>query len=79
MRASAGPSGRRPTISPGEGPGPHPQRDRLQKDLNDITGGVYTERRNQVVANTEKAALATAQADFDRLDEEGRRNGWPRG
>ena len=53
----------------------------IQKDLNDITGGVYTERRNQVVAmlNTEKAALATAQADFDRLDEEGRRNGWPRG
>jgi len=55
--------------------------DNIQKDLNDVTGGVYTERRNQVMnmLNTEKAALAAAQADFDRLDEEGRRNGWPRG
>ena len=53
----------------------------IQKDLNDITGGVFTERRNQVLSmlDTEKAALSSAQSELDRLDEEGRRNGWPRG
>jgi hypothetical protein len=53
----------------------------LQKDLDDVTGGIYTERRNQSLANfnREKAALAAAEAELSRLDEEGRRNAWPRG
>jgi hypothetical protein len=53
----------------------------IQKDLNDVTGGIYTERRNTVVKMLadEQAALAAAQAELDRLDAEGRRNGWPRG
>ena len=53
----------------------------IQKDLNDVTGGVYTERRNTVVKMLadEQAALASAQANLDRLDAEGRSNGWPRG
>jgi hypothetical protein len=53
----------------------------IQRDLNDITGGVYTERRNAVLKmmSDEQAALASAQAELDRLDAEGRSNGWPRG
>lgn len=52
----------------------------IQRDLNDITGGVYTERRNAVLKmmSDEQAALASAQAELDRLDAEGRSNGWPR-
>jgi len=53
----------------------------IQKDLNDLSGGIYTERRTQVLGmlNTEQAALASAQSELSRLDEEGRSNGWPRG
>ena len=52
----------------------------IQKDLNDVSGGLYTDRRNTVMKMLadEQAALATAQADLDRLDAEGRSNGWPR-
>ena len=53
----------------------------IQRDLNDVSGGVYTERRTTVVKmlGDEQAALASAQAELDRLDAEGRSNGWPRG
>ncbi len=53
----------------------------IQKDLNDVTGGIYTERRNTVIKMLadEQAALVSAQAELDRLDAEGRSNGWPRG
>ena len=52
----------------------------IQKDLNDITGGIYTDRRTAVMKmlTDEQAALASAQAELDRLDAEGRSNGWPR-
>lgn len=52
----------------------------IQRDLNDITGGIYTDRRNAVLKMMadEQAALASAQAELDRLDAEGRSNGWPR-
>jgi hypothetical protein len=53
----------------------------IQKDLNDVTGGIYTERRNTVLKMLadEQAALTSSQAEVDRLDAEGRSNGWPRG
>jgi hypothetical protein len=52
----------------------------IQRDLNDVTGGIYTDRRNAVLKmlTDEQAALASAQAELDRLDAEGRSNGWPR-
>jgi hypothetical protein len=54
--------------------------DNIQRDLNDLTGGVFTERRNQVLKmlDDEKAKLAAAQATLTQLEEEGRRAGWPR-
>jgi hypothetical protein len=54
--------------------------DNIQRDLNDVTGGVFTERRTQVLKmlDDEKAKLAAAQAELQALDDEGRRNGWPR-
>jgi len=54
--------------------------DALQRDLNDFSGGIYTERRTQVLTkfDDEKAKLAAAQAELTALDDEGRRNGWPR-
>jgi hypothetical protein len=53
----------------------------IQKDMNDVSGGLYTERRNTVakMLADEQAALTAAQAELDRLDNEGRANGWPRG
>lgn len=54
--------------------------DNLQRDLNDPTAGTYTDRRVQAekLFQSEKASLAAAQAEVERLDDEGRRNGWPR-
>jgi hypothetical protein len=54
--------------------------DNITRDLNDPTAGTYTDRRVQTetLLASEKASLAAAQAELDRLDEEGRRNGWPR-
>ena len=54
--------------------------DRIQTDLNDLSAGVYTDRHRTVLKmfDEEKAKLAAAQAELATLDEEGRRNGWPR-
>jgi hypothetical protein len=54
--------------------------DNITRDLNDPTSGTYTDRRVQTekLLASEKASLAAAQAEVDRLDDEGRRNGWPR-
>jgi hypothetical protein len=52
----------------------------VQRDLNDPTAGTYTDRRVQLqkLFDSEKASLAAAQAEVEQLEEEGRRNGWPR-
>jgi len=54
--------------------------DTLQLELNDLSGGIFTDRRTQLVKkfDEEKAKLAAAQAELETLDDEGRRNGWPR-
>ena len=78
---SGGRNGRRPTTSAKEKVRVHQLNvSNIQKDLNDITGGIYTDRRNAVMKmlTDEQAALASAQAELDRLDAEGRSNGWPR-
>ena len=50
----------------------------IQKDLNDISGGVYTPRRAGAQAKLEEAQknLATAQQMLADAQEEGRRNGY---
>ena len=51
---------------------------KIQQDLNDVTGGVYSQRRNEVVKMLEeqKQALAKGQGEIATLEEEGRRNAW---
>jgi hypothetical protein len=48
--------------------------------LNDISGGVWTERRNNVLKMLDetKVKLAAAQAELAALEDEGRRSGFPR-
>jgi hypothetical protein len=54
--------------------------DAIQRDLNDISGGVWTERRNNVLKMLDetKVKLAAAQAELAALEDEGRRSGFPR-
>jgi hypothetical protein len=54
--------------------------DLLQRDLNDVSGGVYTERRNALLKQhaDQSAALKAAQDELAALEEEGRRSGFPR-
>jgi hypothetical protein len=51
---------------------------KIQTDLNDLTGGIYGNRRLEVLKlmENEKAALAKAQASIEQLEDEGRRNAW---
>jgi hypothetical protein len=54
--------------------------DAIQFDLNDPTVPFYGPARNQrlQMLEDEKAKLSAAKADLEKLEEEGRRNGWPR-
>jgi hypothetical protein len=54
--------------------------DAIQRDLNDLSSGAYTERHNNVLKMLadNKAQLTAAQAELAALDDEGRRAGFPR-
>jgi hypothetical protein len=56
----------------------HENIDRIQTDLNDVSGGIYTTRRTALLnmLDSENAALAKSNTDIEQLEEEGRRNGF---